>query len=80
MLTWTDRWGGPPDAYTDFARGYGADFKTDRLAAELAAVRLLAPTVNMILNGATSEWHATEARLRMQYWRNDDAAPTWTPQ
>jgi Ser/Thr protein kinase RdoA (MazF antagonist) len=26
LIPWHDRYGGPQDAYPDFARGYGADF------------------------------------------------------
>jgi len=42
-------------------------------------VRLLAPTINMITNGATNPACAAEARNRMRYWLGDPAAPAWTP-
>jgi Ser/Thr protein kinase RdoA (MazF antagonist) len=79
LLTWADRWGGSAGTYRDFARGYGADLSESSLAQELAAVRLLAPTINMIIKGADSPAHAAEARARMRYWLGDPAAPAWTP-
>lgn len=80
LLTWADRWGGRPTDYLDFAQGYGEAFDGDNLAMELAEVRLLAPTVNMIVKGANNDQCAREARLRMRFWRNDPKAPHWTPQ
>jgi Ser/Thr protein kinase RdoA (MazF antagonist) len=80
LLTWAERWGGHPGAYRAFADGYGADLRDSPDAQLLARVRLLAPTVNMILGGRTSPRAAEEARLRMRYWRGDPSAPAWTPQ
>ena len=79
LMTWAARWGGAAEAYSDFARGYGADLRESSLAKELAVVRLLAPTINMITNGATNPACAAEARNRMRYWLGDPAAPAWTP-
>jgi hypothetical protein len=79
LITWADRWGGAAGTYRDFARGYGADLSESSLAQELAAVRLLAPTINMIIKGADSPAHAAEVRARMRYWLGDPAAPAWTP-
>jgi Ser/Thr protein kinase RdoA (MazF antagonist) len=79
LMTWADRWGGAREAYPDFARGYGADLRKSSLARELAALRLLAPTINMIINGASDPTCAAEAEVRMRYWLGDPAAPTWTP-
>ena len=47
---------------------------------ELAEVRLLAPTINMIVKGSEAHRFASEARQRMRFWRNETDAPTWTPQ
>jgi Ser/Thr protein kinase RdoA (MazF antagonist) len=79
LMTWAGRWGGGARTYTDFARGYGADLRQSPIAQELAKVRLLAPTINMVLNGATDSAKAAEAKLRMRYWLGDPAAPSWTP-
>jgi Ser/Thr protein kinase RdoA (MazF antagonist) len=79
LMTWAERWGGPAQAYRDFARGYGADLRESPLARELATVRLLAPTINMIISGATDPACATEAQVRMRYWLGDPDAPPWTP-
>ena len=78
LLTWADRWGGAPGEYTAFADGYGGDMRESPLAQILARVRLLAPTINMIIRGATSSRHAEEARLRMLYWQGVPSAPAWT--
>ena len=79
LLTWAECWGGDPATYTTFAGAYGVDLTADPLAQTLAQVRLLAPTINMIVKGATSEAHATEARKRMRHWRGEPDAPPWTP-
>jgi Ser/Thr protein kinase RdoA (MazF antagonist) len=79
LMTWADRWGGAEETYSDFARGYGADLRGSPLARELAAVRLLAPTLNMIAGGASDPAYAAEARVRMRYWLGDTDAPAWTP-
>jgi Ser/Thr protein kinase RdoA (MazF antagonist) len=79
LMTWAERWGGLTATYRDFARGYGADLREAPLARELAALRLLAPTINVIINGATDEQGAAEARERMRCWLGDPAAPPWTP-
>lgn len=80
LLTWAERWGGNAADYPDFAEGYGADLRGSPLAQLLARVRLLAPTLNMIIKGRESPHHAEEARRRMRYWRGDPSAPAWTPQ
>jgi thiamine kinase-like enzyme len=79
LMTWADRWGGAAETYADFARGYGADLRDSPLARELADLRLVAPTINMIMSGATNAAHAAEARARMRYWLGDPDAPAWTP-
>jgi Ser/Thr protein kinase RdoA (MazF antagonist) len=79
LLTWADRWDGHPDDYLAFAAGYGADLRDSALAQTLARVRLLAPTINMAIRGSSSKEDATEARLRMRYWRGEPDAPAWNP-
>ena len=79
LIKWADRWGGAAGSYPDFARGYGADLRESSLAQELAAVRLLAPTINMIINAESNPACAAEANARMRYWLGDPAAPMWTP-
>lgn len=80
LVTWASRWGGEPNAYPDFAAGYGTSFADDELATDLARLRLLAPTVNLIAKAAASPRHAAEARRRMRYWRGEVPAPAWRPQ
>jgi Ser/Thr protein kinase RdoA (MazF antagonist) len=79
LMTWADRWGGAAETYQAFAQGYGVDLRESSLAQELAALRLLAPTINMIINGESNPTYAAEAQARMRYWLGDPAAPTWTP-
>ena len=80
LLTWAERWGGHATAYRDFAAGYGQDLSDTTLAKTIARVRLIGPTLTMIIRGDTSPQHAAEARRRMQYWHSQPDAPTWTPQ
>lgn len=80
LITWSERWGGHPDGYSAFARGYGRDLRTDPAARRLADVRLLAPTINMVIRGASEPACALEARRRLRYWLGDPDAPQWQPQ
>lgn len=80
LLTWAERWGGASGVYDAFAVGYGIDLRTSSLAQTLARVRLLAPTINMIVMGAQSASHAAEAQVRMRYWRGEPSPPKWAPQ
>ena len=79
LMTWPERWGGRPGDYAAFARGYGGDLRDDPFARRLAEVRLLAPTINMVIRGAADPRCAVEARRRLRYWLGDPAAPQWTP-
>lgn len=79
LMTWSERWGGNPSDYDAFCAGYGGDLRRSPLAQTLARVRLLAPTINMIVRGRSSTSHAAQARLRMRYWRGEPGAPAWTP-
>jgi Ser/Thr protein kinase RdoA (MazF antagonist) len=78
LMTWEERWGGAAETYRAFARGYGADLGDSPHARELAELRLLAPTINMIINGSSDRTCAAEARTRMRYWLGDPTAPAWT--
>jgi Ser/Thr protein kinase RdoA (MazF antagonist) len=78
LIPWADRFGGPVDAYPDFARGYGADLRDSQLANDLAVLRLLAATLNAIISAGGNPEHVAEATARMRYWLGDPAAPTWT--
>lgn len=80
LLTWGERWGGNERDYGAFGAGYGVDLRQSPLAQTLARVRLLAPTINLIIRGRSSPRHADEARLRMRYWRGEPAAPAWSAQ
>jgi Ser/Thr protein kinase RdoA (MazF antagonist) len=79
LIPWAERYGGPEEAYPDFARGYAADLRESPLANELAALRLLAATINTIALAAGNPSYAAEARARVRYWLGDPDAPTWTP-
>jgi Ser/Thr protein kinase RdoA (MazF antagonist) len=80
LLTWEERWGGQAGTYEAFAAGYGTDLHGSPVARLLARVRLLAPTLNKIVQGAADAERAAEARRRMRYWRGDPHAPPWRPQ
>ena len=80
LMTWAERWGGDDASYEAYARGYGADYRDDPAGRLLARVRLLAPTVNMVIRGASDPACAAEAARRLRYWRGDAAAPQWIPQ
>ena len=80
LITWSERWGGNPESYAAYARGYGTDYRDDPAARLLARVRLLAPTINMVLRGASDPACAAEAARRLRYWRGDPDAPQWIAQ
>jgi len=78
MMTWTERWGGPPGVYEAFAAGYGRDLTHDRFAAAFAELRLLAATLMRVRAGLTDPSAAAEAQRRLRWWRGDPDAPPWT--
>lgn len=80
LLTWSERWGGEPGMYADFAAGYGRDLRRDPLATSLATLRLVAATLMRVRAGKTDAAAAAEATERLRYWRDDAAAPPWNPQ
>ena len=80
LLTWEDRRGGQAGTYEAFADGCGTDLSASPVAQLLARVRLLAPTLNKVVQGAADAERAAEACRRMRYWRGDLNAPPWRPQ
>jgi Ser/Thr protein kinase RdoA (MazF antagonist) len=77
LIPWAERYGGPEQAYPDFARGYGSDLRGEPLAETLAAVRLLAATINTLLIAAEKHELVAEATARLRYWQGDPTAPVW---
>jgi len=77
MLVRVERWGGEPDWYDEFAHGYGASWRADRLTIAIAELRLVAATLMRLLAARTDPAAAGEARHRLAYWRGDADAPTW---
>jgi Ser/Thr protein kinase RdoA (MazF antagonist) len=80
LLTWGSRWGGPPDAYTRFARGYGADWSADPFTQLLAAARNFAATVMLCRRALGDPTRAEEAARRVRFWAGEPDAPMWTAQ
>ncbi|MEX1105414.1 MAG: aminoglycoside phosphotransferase family protein [Ilumatobacteraceae bacterium] len=77
LMTWTERWGGEPGVYEDFAAGYGTSLRGDPVAEAVAELRLVAATLMRVRAGRTSPDVAAEAERRLQWWRGDPDAPTW---
>jgi Ser/Thr protein kinase RdoA (MazF antagonist) len=77
LIPWASRYGGAPGTYPEFARGYGADLRDDRLAQDLSRLRLLGATVNLVLMAGRDARYAAEAHARLRYWLGDPGAPTW---
>jgi thiamine kinase-like enzyme len=77
---WTDRWGGGPHAYDEFAAGYGASLRDDWMTQALAAMRMVIATLMRVRAGRTDVVAAAEAERRLRYWRGDPDAPRWEPQ
>lgn len=80
LMTWTDRWGGQPSIYEAFADGYGRSLRGDPLAEAIAELRLVAATLMRVRAGRTNAAAATEAVLRLRYWRGERDAPQWNAQ
>jgi hypothetical protein len=77
---WTERWGGGPRAYDEFAEGYGMSLRDDWMTEALAALRLVIATLMRVRAGRTDVVAAAEAERRLRYWRGDPDAPLWDPQ
>ncbi|MCU0260402.1 MAG: aminoglycoside phosphotransferase family protein [Ilumatobacteraceae bacterium] len=80
MLTWAERWGGPPGEYEALAEGLGADLRGDPDAAALAELRLVAATVLRVRAGRTDPAAAAEAERRLRLWRGEVDPPVWRAQ
>lgn len=78
LLNWTSRWGGEAGVYESFAEGYGASLRGDPVTEALAELRLVAATLMRVKAGRTDPIAASEAEVRLRYWRGDPAAPAWT--
>ncbi|MDQ3737545.1 MAG: aminoglycoside phosphotransferase family protein [Actinomycetota bacterium] len=72
-----DRWGGEPDAYQEFARGYGISLAGTSVVDDLAEMRLIVATLMMVRRARTDPAAARESRRRLRYWRGEPAAPAW---
>ena len=80
LYTWESRWGGPPELYESFNRGYGIDFRNDGTAELLARFRNLVATINMVARGIDNSVLRLEADIRLRWWLGDPNAPKWTAQ
>lgn len=78
LMRWTERWGGEPGIYEQFADGYGRSLRTDPLAIALSEMRLLAATLMRLRAAQTDAAAAVEAEVRLRWWRGDPATPPWT--
>jgi hypothetical protein len=80
MLSFAGRWGGPPEGYEEFARGYGRSLADDPKTIAIAELRLVAATLMRVAASIDDPLARPEAERRLQYWRGDPDAPPWTPQ
>ena len=80
LMRWTERWGGAPGVYEEFASGYGRSFRGDPLAESLAELRLLAATLMRIAARRRDPSAADELEVRLRWWREPHGAPAWTAQ
>ncbi len=80
MLTLTDRWGGRPGEYEEFAQGYGRSLRDDPTTIALAELRLVAATLMRVAASIVDPDARPEAERRLRYWRGDPDAPPWTAQ
>jgi Ser/Thr protein kinase RdoA (MazF antagonist) len=78
LLTWASRWGGPPRWYADYSSGYGCAMSDDPVAVALAELRLVAATLMRLRAGRADPAAMPEAQRRLEYWRGDLNAPSWT--
>ena len=80
LTTYTDRWGGAPDAYAAFAEGYGRSLADDELTQTIASLRNAAATLMRVRAGIADEAARAEVEQRLRYWRGDPEAPHWRAQ
>ena len=77
MFTTLDLWDGAPGFYRAFARGYGRDYSNDRGCQDLAVLRLLAATANLVLKAQWDNRAVEQLEVRMRYWMGDPAGGPW---
>lgn len=70
-------WGYPPSLYSDFGRGYGADWSDDPVANALTELRAVAATLLTVAAGRLDPTARAEADARLRHWRGEPDAPTW---
>jgi Ser/Thr protein kinase RdoA (MazF antagonist) len=80
LMTWTDRWGGPPGVYEQFSDGYGWSARGDRHAEAFAELRLVSATLMRWKVALVDPAARPEAERRLAYWRGDVDAPAWRAQ
>ena len=80
LMTWTQRWGGEPEIYENFASGAGGSLRGDPVAEAIAQLRLVAATLMRVRAARTDPTAAVEAESRLRYWRGEDDAPQWHAQ
>jgi Ser/Thr protein kinase RdoA (MazF antagonist) len=80
VMRWPDRYGGEPDMYRQFARGYGWSAVDDGVAQALGELRLLAATLLRLRATVPNGPGRQEALRRCRYWTDGARASRWTPQ
>jgi hypothetical protein len=78
MLTTLDLWGGPPGFYSTFAHGYGYDYSADRGCRDLAVLRLLTATANLVLKAQRDQSALPQVDIRLGYWMGEHVGARWT--
>lgn len=80
LMPWTERWGGRPGLYADFAEGAGWSAIGDRHADAFAELRLVSATLMRWKVALVDPAARPEAERRLAYWRGDPDAPAWRAQ
>jgi len=77
MLTTLELWGGPPGFYAAFARGYGHDYSADPACRDLAMLRLLTATANLVLRAQWDPSAVAQVQVRLRYWMGEAVPGSW---
>ncbi len=80
LMTWTQRWGGRPGIYEEFAAGYGRSLRGQPVAEAIAELRLVAATLMRVLAEEGNTESESEAARRLRWWRGEPDAPQWRAQ
>lgn len=80
LTTYATRWGGAPEVYPTFARGYGRSLADDPLTSTIASLRNVAATLMRVRAGIADAAARHEAERRLRFWRGDPDAPQWGAQ